>query len=343
MLLQQMIMDLVWEEMESATGVMQFMIPDEASSRIIGRGGAFIKQLQRESGCKINTLDDVELRSGLKARVMNVCGNRSSMSKGLYLIARKIASRWEYELEWEGGDPTLPHGQGLPPQSQARGVPEPMEMELDSSNANYRGRRGGRRNARERDSRDGRGGGRRDNDHDGGGGRSGGGGGSGGGGSGGGGRDGYNRGGASNSTSYDAAAAVAAAAGVPPNAQPKPAESMAAPWTDSSLLASVAAAAAGAGNPAAAANSTESWARLLGQIPPAARERLGIGSAQLAAAAAVAGAAGTAPASDVYGRVLTGGAVAAPQQQAPPQQPAQVTGVSEPLEVTYAPMWELIS
>lgn len=26
---QQMIMDLVWEEMESAGGVMQFMIPEE--------------------------------------------------------------------------------------------------------------------------------------------------------------------------------------------------------------------------------------------------------------------------------------------------------------------------
>lgn len=28
---QQLIMDLVWEEMETAIGVMQFMIPDEAS------------------------------------------------------------------------------------------------------------------------------------------------------------------------------------------------------------------------------------------------------------------------------------------------------------------------
>ncbi|CAM9615058.1 unnamed protein product, partial [Choristocarpus tenellus] len=113
-LAQQMIMDLVWEEMDSPTGVMQFMIPDEASSRIIGRGGTFIKQLQRDSGCKVNTLKDVDLRSGLKARVMNVCGTKTSMSKGMYLITRKIASRWEYAPEWEGGDPTVPRGQGLP-------------------------------------------------------------------------------------------------------------------------------------------------------------------------------------------------------------------------------------
>ena len=36
------------------------------------------------------------------------------MSHGLYLIARKIASRWEYAPEWEAGDPTVPPGQGLP-------------------------------------------------------------------------------------------------------------------------------------------------------------------------------------------------------------------------------------
>lgn len=31
--LQQMIMDLVWEEMEASVGVMQFMIPDQVCGR----------------------------------------------------------------------------------------------------------------------------------------------------------------------------------------------------------------------------------------------------------------------------------------------------------------------
>lgn len=33
---QQLIMDLVWEEMETAIGVMQFMIPDEVVHMLIG-------------------------------------------------------------------------------------------------------------------------------------------------------------------------------------------------------------------------------------------------------------------------------------------------------------------
>lgn len=275
----------------------------QASSRIIGRGGAFIKQLQRESGSKINTLKDIDLRSGLKARVMNVCGNRTAMSKGLYLIARKISSRWEYDSEWEGGDPTVPLGQGLPSANQSRGGggsggggsgggnADAGDMDVDGSHGQYRRSRGGRRNNSRGGERDGRGGGRRDSDNDMGSG--------GGGGGGGGGRDGYDRGGGS----YDAAAAARA---------PAPGSgSMGSQWAESQILASVvgaqaAAAAAAAGTPSAV--SAESWARLLGQIPPAARESLGIGSAQLAAAAV----AGGAPASDVFGRPV--------QQQQPLQQ-----------------------
>lgn len=273
----------------------------QASSRIIGRGGAFIKQLQRESGCKINTLKDVELRSGLKSRAMNVCGNRTSMSKGLYLIARKIVSRWEYEAEWKGGDPTMPLGQGLPSNNTSAsrgGGGGADDMEVDGA-ASYgrrsRGRRGSNRGngeasggGRDRDGgRDGSRGGRRDSDGDV---RSGG-------------RDEYARG---SSNSYAAAPAVQSPT---PGSMPV-SSGVPSPWADPSVLASVvgaqAAAAAAAGGPAAVA-SAESWARLLGQIPRAARESLGIG---------------TAPASggDIYRQVLT----AAQQQQQPQQQAPQV-------------------
>lgn len=248
---------------------------------------------------------------------MNVCGNRTSMSKGLYLIARKIASRWEYDREWEGGDPTQPRGQGLPASAQSRGMPDGPDFD-DPSSASYR-RRGGRRNLRpgERDSRDGRSG-RRDDDDDMG--RSGGRDGMGG--SGGGGRDVYGRGGPGGGGGFDGGMG-----GLPPGAQPKPGD-VVTPWRgDPSFLANVvgpqaAAAAGGAGGPSGGVSSVD-WARIIAQMPPAARDTLGITPAQLAAAAAAA-ATGGAPAGDVYGRALGAGGAVGPQQQAPPQQPPQV-------------------
>lgn len=293
----------------------------QASSRIIGRGGAFIKQLQRESGCKINTLKEVDLRSGLTARVMNVCGNNTSMSKGLYLIARKIASRWEYAPEWEGGDPTVPAGKGLPPANApskgggSRGGPgagAPEHPPFDSMDVDSSGRSGRRsqrsqrsRGRGERDDQDdhGRGdrdGGSRMSDRRGSGSSNAGGGGDRGSGRG----DRYGRSGGAR----DGAGGMSSGTGGQHSQGAAPSSS---PWTDPSLLASVvgaSAAAAGAGSPSAVA-SAEAWQRLLGQIPPAARESLGISAAQVAAGM---------PATDVYGQILRG---AQPPQQL---QPAQV-------------------
>lgn len=298
----------------------------QASSRIIGRQGAFIKQLQRESGCKINTLKDTDLRSGLKARVMNVCGTNSAMSKGLYLIARKIASRWEYAPEWEGGDPTLPSGQGLPTSTVPPHAAPPTEssssMDGDSGRDGRRQRggrsgtgragrdRGGDLDRYERDSgRTSRGG---DSDRRGGGtdrdrssthnARAGSGSGSGrygrGGGhdddpSGGGGRDG----------------SKASRSGT------APLQTTSAPWVSDLSSAIGGAPAPAAPAPDAAmdpAASAEAWQRLLGQIPATARESLGFGPVPVPAPG---------PAS-VFGQFAgrTTVATAAPQQlQQPPQ------------------------
>lgn len=296
----------------------------QASSRIIGRQGAFIKQLQRESGCKINTLKDTDLRSGLKARVMNVCGTNSAMSKGLYLIARKIASRWEYAPEWEGGDPTLPSGQGLPTSivpPHAAPPPEPSAADGDSGRDGGRRQRGGRGrgggrdrgsdlNRYERDSSRTRGG---ESDRRGGGGgadrsdnnaRDGGGGGRYG--RGGGGRDdGPSSGGRDGSKSSRSGTA--------------PLQTTSAPWISDqpSGLPSVVGGAPAPGSAAAAAASTEAWQRLLGQIPATARESLGFGALPVPG-----------PAADVFGQFAAGRttvAAAAPQQL---QQPPQVCVVS---------------
>lgn len=262
----------------------------------------------------------MELRSGLKARAMNVCGNRTSMSKGLYLVARKIASRWEYEPEWEGGDPTQPLGQGLPKNSQSsRGGGDDMDVDgaYGRRQRNVRrgrgndmpadggrdgrdgrdGRGGGRdvgRDSRDgrdggRDSRDGRGGSRRDsgddmrgmNDS----------------------RDSHSRGGGSGH--YAPMPAPAAPAPAPAVAMTGTA--LTPQWADPTLLASVVG--AQAGSPAAVA-SAESWARLLGQMPAATRETLGISVPRVPTAAA--------PAGNVYGQVLT------QPQQPVAQQTAQV-------------------
>ena len=290
----------------------------QASSRIIGRQGAFIKQLQRESGCKINTLKDTDLRSGLKARVMNVCGTNSSMSKGLYLIARKIASRWEYATEWEGGDPTLPAGQGLPTSTVPPHAAPPPETDGDSGREGSRRQRGGRsgggRGGRDRGGdldryeRDGsrarggggesdrRGGGDRSDARDGGGryGRGGGRDDGPSGGGGGGGRD-------ASKTSRSGTASL---------------QTTSAPWVSDqpSGLPSVVGGppAPAPGSAAAAAASAEAWQRLLGQIPATARESLGFGAVPVPAPA---------PA-DVFQQFAGRAAVAAaaPQQlQQPPQ------------------------
>lgn len=222
------------------------------------------------------------------------------MSKGLYLVARKIASRWEYEQEWEGGDPTQPRAHGLSRPGQSRlGAPD-ADMDADPMGADMRGRRGGRRNVRgERDSRDGRGGGRRD-EGDGmmGGGM----------GPGGGGRDSYGRGVPYPGNSFDAAAAVAAAAGLGHAVgQAKGAGAGNAQWPDPSLVARVVGAqAAGMGGAGGVGMSSPTdLARFLGQMAPGARESLGlITPAQIAAVAAAASGAAVTP---------------APQQAAPPQ------------------------
>ncbi|CAN0024155.1 unnamed protein product, partial [Laminaria digitata] len=351
---QQLIMDLVWEEMETAIGVMQFMIPDEASSRIIGRGGAFIKQLQRESGCKINTLKDVDLRSGLKARVMNVCGTNTAMSQGLYLIARKIASRWEYAPEWEAGDPTVPPGQGLPAAvggaSALLGVvPPPLDsMDVDSPGASRRGTRGqrsrgGRGDDLDRYERDGgssRSGDRRGDRDRSGGGREGGR-------DGGrdsgrdGGRDGWRDGGRDGRQSRSgrdsggggssSSSLAGHGAGKPSRGGPAPAAAPT-PWVDPNLLASVVGGSTAPPGSSAAAASAEAWQRLLGQIPSSARESLGIGPGALAGVAPPA-------AGDGYRQFPAGAqqpTAAAPQ---PLQQPPQVwvSWQPPPMQVQQAP------
>lgn len=283
--------------------------PSQASSRIIGRGGAFIKQLQRESGCKINTLKDVDLRSGLKARVMNVCGNNTAMSKGLYLITRKIASRWEYASEWEGGDPTVDKGMGMPSTLSAGGqsgggggsrgsADHASNFDGMDVDGNHRRQRGGQRSRGSRsdrdDDQDSRGGSSRyDRDGDS--------------------RDRRDRsGGAGDRSSgsgrdsrYGRSGRDSAAPAPSSSRSQAPVPAPVSPWTDAAVLASVVGGAAG-GVPVA---SAEAWQRLLGQIPTSARESLGIGAPV---------APGT---TDVYGQLMSaGGAV----QQQLPQQPPQV-------------------
>lgn len=302
----------------------------QASSRIIGRQGAFIKQLQRESGCKINTLKDTDLRSGLKARVMNVCGTNSAMSKGLYLIARKIASRWEYAPEWEGGDPTLLAGQGLPtatvpPHAAPPPDPSSSSADADSGRDGSRRQRGGRssggRGGRdrggdldryERDSgrasrggdSDRRGGGGADrssvhNARDGGSGRYGRGGGR---------DDGPSGGGGGREGSKASRSGTASL------------QTTSAPWLSDQPLAlpsvvggAPAPVAPAPGSAAAAAASAEAWQRLLGQIPATARESLGFGAVPVPAPGAT----------DMFGQFASRATVApaaAPQQlQQPPQ------------------------
>lgn len=250
---------------------------------------------------------------------MNVCGNNTSMSKGLYLIARKIASRWEYAPEWEGGDPTVPAGKGLPPANApakgggSRGGPgagAPEHPPFDSMDVDSSGRSGRRsqrsqrsRGRGERDDQDDHGRGDRD-----GGGRTSDRRGSGSSNTGGGDRgsgrgDRYGRGGGSGGR--DGAGGMSSGAGGQHSQGSAPSSS---PWTDPSLLASVVgASAAAAGSPAAVA-SAEAWQRLLGQIPSAARESLGISAAQVAAGM---------PATDVYGQVLRGAQPPQQLQQAP--------------------------
>lgn len=291
----------------------------QASSRVIGRQGTFIKQLQRESGCKINTLNDTELRSGLKARVMNVCGTNSSMSKGLYLIARKIASRWEYAPEWEGGDPTLPSGQGLPSApTAAHSLPPPDSSSMDvdsgrdSGGRRQRGQRGrggrdrgddldrydrdGGRNGRSGES-DRRGGGGSGSDRgssarDSGGGRYGRGG-----------RDSHDSGGRDGSSKSSRGAAPPLQTTSAPWIMDQP--SAAAPPAHVPAPAPVGSSAAAV----AAAASAEAWQRLLGQIPATARESLGFGAMPVPATAAAA--------ADMFGQLSGRAAVAsvAPQQQ----------------------------
>lgn len=245
------------------------------------------------------------------------------MSKGLYLIARKIASRWEYAPEWEGGDPTVPAGKGLPPATTPAkaggtrggagagpgpGAPEhpPFDgMDVDSSG------RSGRRSQRsqrprgrgERDDQDDHGRGDRDS-----GGRTSDRRGSGSGNTGGGERssgrgDRYGRGGSGGGR--DSAGGMSSSASGQQSQSATPSSSS---WTDPSRLASVVgASAAAAGSPAAVA-SAEAWQLLLGQIPSAARESLGISAAQVAAGM---------PATDVYGQMLRGAQPPQQLQQAP--------------------------
>lgn len=293
----------------------------QASSRIIGRGGAFIKQLQRESGCKINTLKDVDLRSGLKARVMNVCGTNSAMSKGIYLIARKIASRWEYAPEWQGGDPTVPSGQGLPPSSTSsmqtggsRGADQAgfSSMDVDSGGENRRNRGGQRARGSGRGMRgrgedpDSQGSGRHDRDSSRSERRSGD-------------SDNGSRGDRSSgrdSGRYGRSGRDAPAAQAPSPAStgkrsqgstPAPAANV--PWAaDPALLASVVSGTTAPPGSQAAVASAEAWQRLLGQIPSSARESLGIGAIPVTAAAGAA---------DAYSQLL------ATQQQLQQQQQAQ--------------------
>lgn len=308
----------------------------QASSRIIGRQGAFIKQLQRESGCKINTLKDTELRSGLNARVMNVCGTNSAMSKGLYLIARKIASRWEYAPEWEGGDPTLPAGQGLPaapPPAHSAPPQDPMDGDSSKDGAGRR-QRGGQQRSGGRGGRDRGGGGDLDRyERDGG--RSGrngesdrrGGGGGGGadrssehhgaregrfGRGGGSGRDDGGGGGRDGSKSSRGGGTA-------------PLQTTSAPWiTDQqptalpSAVGGLSAPAPAPGSAAAAAASAEAWQRLLGQIPATARESLGFGAVPVPVPVPAPGT------TDVFGQFSSRAAVAAPAAPQQLQQPPQV-------------------
>lgn len=311
----------------------------QASSRIIGRQGSFIKQLQRESACKINTLKDVELRSGLKARVLSVCGNNYAMSKGLYLVARKIASRWEYAPEWEGGDPTVERGDGMPPgrsapgsasqgQSSYGGNPNHAKydnMDLDSPPPAQRRQRGGQRSRGGRvddlDSygRYDRDGGGRGGDRDGGGrgDRDGGGRGSdrrqsGGDRSGGGGNN--DRSGGSREHRFSRGGREPAPlSSAPGNGPPGP--TAANPWVDPALLASVVGSTTAAGG-APPVGSAEAWQRLLGQIPTSARESLGIPAPQLGTQAPIA--------TDVYAQVVGAQQQQQQQQQQAMQQPQQV-------------------
>lgn len=314
----------------------------QASSRIIGRQGSFIKQLQRESACKINTLKDVELRSGLKARVLSVCGNNYAMSKGLYLVARKIASRWEYAPEWEGGDPTVEKGDGLPPGRSATGSASQGQsssgggyggnpnhakydnMDIDSPPAQRRQRggqrsRGGRADDLDSYGRYDRDGGGRGGDRDGGGrgdrdggGRGGERRGSGGDRSGGGGNN--DRSGGSRENRFGRGREPAPMSSVPgPHSGGPPGPTAANPWVDPALLASVVGSTAAVGG-APPVGSAEAWQRLLGQIPTSARESLGIPAPQLGTQAPIA--------TDMYAQVV-GGQHQQQQQQAM-QQPQQV-------------------
>lgn len=268
---------------------------------------------------------------------MNVCGTNSAMSKGLYLIARKIASRWEYASEWEGGDPTLPAGQGLPttPSTVHSSAPQDDESSRDGGSRRQRGgqqQRSGGRGGRERGGGDldryERDGGRHsrsggDSDRRGGGDR---------GSSDHGGRDGtsrYGRGGGRDRDGQQSSGGRDKA----PRSGTVPLQTTSAPWiTDqpSSVLASalgavpVAAPAAPAASAVSAAASAEAWQKLLGQIPATARESLGIGTVPVSTSAAA----------DVFGQFAGRAAVASatPQQQQL-QQPAQVCFVCAVVDV----------
>lgn len=245
---------------------------------------------------------------------MNVCGTNSAMSKGLYLIARKIASRWEYAPEWEGGDPTLPSGQGLPTiPSAAHSVPPPEDGDSSRDGGGRRQRGGGQQQQQQRSG--GRGGrdrgsgdlDRYERDSVRGGGRSGGGGDSDRRGDRGsfdhGARDGagrYGRGGGSGSGGGRDRDGQQSGSGGGRDKAPRggtiPLQTTSAPWiTDqpsAALATALGAAAAAAAAPAAqgssavsAAASAEAWQKLLGQIPATARESLGIGTVSASGAA----------------------------------------------------------
>ena len=248
------------------------------------------------------------------------------MSKGLYLVARKIASRWEYAPEWEGGDPTAERGGGLPKKSAAAsGVNAPGSsdhghydnMDVDSPAGQRRQRGGGGQRSRggrgdrgdELDSygsrydRDRDGGRDRERDRDGGGRgmeRDGGG------------RGGDRRGGDRSGGGRESRFSRPGREQTPDSGPMPGSRSQGQvhptalnPWVDPALLATVVGSAAGV----PPVGSAEAWQRLLGQIPTSARESLGI-PAQLTQAPS---------ATDVYAQV-----VAQQQQQQPLQQAPQV-------------------
>merc|ERR1712232_658861 len=104
--------------------LLKMVVPNEIVRHLIGKGGANINKLQRESGARIQVEPEASMFPGNVGRTVNIHGTMACRCMAQYLISRQIVEDRNVKAEWLGGYPFHDnHGQENPNKAEEAALP----------------------------------------------------------------------------------------------------------------------------------------------------------------------------------------------------------------------------